>query len=192
MKEKFLSAARESAEVKLKSAEALAPQLEKAAIAITETFLKGGRLLACGNGGSAADAQHFTAEFVVRLKRNRKAYPAMALGSDMSAMTACGNDFGYERVFERQVEAYAVSGDVLVAISTSGNSPNILLAAEKAKSLGVTVISVTGEGGGKLAALSDILIDIKSKDTMRIQETYFNFLHTICDIVEERLAAQEK
>ena len=163
-------------------------QLEAAVVAITKSFLSGGKLLACGNGGSAADAQHFTAEFVVRLKRNRKAYPAIALGSDMSALTACGNDFGYERIFERQVEAYGVKGDVLVAISTSGNSPNILLAAEKAKASGIEVISITGEGGGKLASLSDILIDIKSKDTMRIQETYFNFLHTICDLVEEKLA----
>ncbi len=188
MKEKFLSAARESADVKVKSAEALAPRLEEAVDAITKSFLSGGKLLACGNGGSAADAQHFTAEFVVRLKRNRKAYPAIALGSDMSAITACGNDFGYERIFERQVEAYGAPGDVLVAISTSGNSPNILLAAEKAKAAAMTVISITGEGGGKLATVSDILIDIKSKDTMRIQETYFTFLHTVCDLVEERLA----
>lgn len=188
MRDKFVSAAKESAGVKVKSAEALALQLEKAVEAITSSLLAGGKLLACGNGGSAADAQHFAAEFVVRLKRNRKAYPAIALGSDMSALTACGNDFGYEKIFERQVEAYGAKGDVLVAISTSGNSPNILLAAEKAKATGMTVISITGEGGGKLAPLSDILIDVKSKDTMRIQETYFTFLHTICDIAEERLA----
>ena len=148
----------------------------------------GKKILLFGNGGSAADAQHIAAEFVIRLNLNRKAYPAIALTTDTSVITACGNDLGYEKLFARQVEALGAKGDIAIALSTSGNSPNVVIGIHEAKRKGMRVIGFTGDSEGKMQDETDILVKIKSKNSMRIQEAYMAFLHTICDIVEKRLA----
>ena len=149
-----------------------------------EAMRAGRKLMVCGNGGSAADAQHLVAEFVVRLEADRPALRAIALTTDSSILTAAGNDYGYEHVFERQVEALAVKGDVLLAISTSGNSKNCLLALEKARGIGAHTVSFTGSGGGAMKALSDINIIVPSKVTMNIQESHLALEHIFCMVVE--------
>lgn len=157
-------------------------------VTIAETMvaaLRGGhKILWCGNGGSAADAQHMAAEIVGRFRRNRKAWPSVALTTDTSVLTALANDFGYDTVFARQVEALATSGDVLVGLSTSGNSRSVLAAFETARSQGVTTVGFTGESGGKMAALADYLIAVPSRDTARIQETHILAGHMLCDWIE--------
>jgi D-sedoheptulose 7-phosphate isomerase len=180
---------KESCSVKLKSLKTHEKTISKAAFMMAEALLGGRKLLLFGNGGSAADAQHIAAEFVVRLNVNRRAYPAIALTTDVSAITACGNDFSFDMIFARQVEALGDRGDLCIAISTSGNSKNILEGIKEARKKGIYIIGITGKGGGKMKDKCDILIDIQSKNTMRIQETYFTFLHTICDIVEKKLVA---
>ena len=149
-----------------------------------EAMRAGHKLMVCGNGGSAADAQHLVAEFVVRLERDRPALRAIALTTDSSIMTATGNDYGYEHVFERQVEALGVKGDVLLAISTSGNSKNCVLALEKARALGVHTVSFTGNGGGAMKELSEINVIVPSKVTMNIQESHLALEHIFCMVVE--------
>ncbi len=158
---------------------------------IGATFARGGRVLACGNGGSAADAQHFAAELVGRFVRARRALPALALTTDTSTLTAIGNDFGFERIFARQVEAHGREGDLLLAISTSGNSPNVLEAARCAHQQGMSIVALTGEGGGRLAAAADVLLAVPSTDVARIQEVHELALHAIVAIVEERLDPTE-
>ena len=150
----------------------------------------GKKVLIFGNGGSAADAQHIAAEFVIRLNIDRKAYPVIALTTDTSIITACGNDLGFEKVFARQIEALGSKGDIAIALSTSGNSPNVVIGVHEAKRKNMSVITFTGDSEGKIEDETDILIKIKSKNSMRIQETYMTFLHTICDIVEKRLAGR--
>lgn len=145
----------------------------------------GGKLMVCGNGGSAADAQHLVAEFVVRLEADRPALRAIALTTDSSILTAAGNDYGYEHVFERQVEALGNKGDMLLAISTSGNSKNCVLALKKAQSMGVRTVSFTGNGGGAMKALSEINVIVPSKVTMNIQESHLALEHIFCMIVEQ-------
>jgi D-sedoheptulose 7-phosphate isomerase len=178
---------KESCAVKLKSLKIHEKTIAKAAFMMSEALLCGRKILLFGNGGSAADAQHIAAEFVVRLNVNRKAYPAIALTTDVSAITACGNDFSFDMIFARQVEALGERGDLCIAISTSGNSKNILEGIKEARKKGIYIIGITGRGGGKMKGKCDILLDIQSKNTMRIQETYFTFLHIICDIVERKL-----
>ena len=190
MPDYFGKSVRESIAVKDKSYKALKSKLTSVVDTLYETFSSGNKLLLFGNGGSAADAQHIAAEFVVRLKMERRGYPAIALTTDSSILTSCGNDYGYDRVFERQVEALGAEGDACIAISTSGNSPNVILAINEAKKKGMKVIGFTGIGGGKMAKLCDILIDVKSKNTMRIQETHITFFHVICDMVERKLAGE--
>jgi D-sedoheptulose 7-phosphate isomerase len=153
------------------------------------TFKLGGRVLVCGNGGSAADAMHFAGELVATFQRDvvRPALSAIALSSDIASITAYANDFSYNDVFARQVSAHGRSGDCLLAISTSGKSQNILQAAREAHSREISVISVTGCGGGELAALSDISIVIPSNDTQTIQNTYQFLLHVICYGIESQL-----
>jgi len=154
---------------------------------ITESFKSGHKLLICGNGGSAADAQHIAAEFVGKFYRiDRPALPAIALNTNTSIITAIGNDFGYEMTFSRQVEALGQKDDVFVTISTSGNSINALEAAKIARKKGMKVISFTGEGGGKLAEISDITIKVPSKNTPIIQNAHISILHIICEIVENK------
>ncbi|MBN1756643.1 D-sedoheptulose 7-phosphate isomerase [bacterium] len=156
---------------------------------LADTVRKGNKILVCGNGGSAADAQHFAAEIVGRYKMERPGYPAIALTTDTSILTAVANDYGFDRIFERQLEALGRSGDVLVAISTSGNSPNILKAADKALALDMYTISLTGKGGGELASRSCYNLDIKSPNTPNIQESHEVVLHILAGLLEELLSA---
>jgi D-sedoheptulose 7-phosphate isomerase len=153
-----------------------------------ETTLRGGgTLFFAGNGGSAADAQHLATEYVVRYQTNRPAMRALALTTDTSLLTACANDMGFDEVFARQVEALAEPGDLLVLHSTSGESPNIIRAAQAARSRGVGVVALLGRTGGELKDLADLALIIPSEDTARIQELHLAIEHVICDIVEDRL-----
>ena len=147
----------------------------------------GGTLFFAGNGGSAADAQHLATEYVVRYQTTRPALRAMALTTDTSLLTACANDLGFDEVFARQVEALAEPGDLLVLHSTSGESPNVIRAAQAAKARGVTVVAFLGKGGGQLLELADVALVIPADDTARIQELHLAIEHVICDLVEERL-----
>ncbi|MES2393195.1 MAG: D-sedoheptulose 7-phosphate isomerase [Acidobacteriota bacterium] len=156
-----------------------------AAARLTAEAMKSGRkLMVCGNGGSAADSQHLVAEFVSRLTVDRPALRAVALTTDTSILTAIGNDYTYDNVFSRQVEALGLEGDVLLCISTSGNSKNCLKALEQAKSQGIHTVSYTGNGGGKMAPLSDINVIIPSSVTMNIQESHLALEHILCMLVE--------
>lgn len=143
-------------------------------------------LLVCGNGGSAADAQHIAGELVGRFLRERHALNVIALGADVAVLTAWANDYDYETVFARQVEAHALPGAVLLAISTSGNSKNVLAAARTARERGMKVIALTGEGGGKLAEFADVLLDVPSRETPRIQEMHVMLYHYFCEQLEAR------
>jgi D-sedoheptulose 7-phosphate isomerase len=166
----------------------LAADVSNAVDAIYSSLAAGGQLLLAGNGGSAADAQHITAELTGRFLRERKPIRAMALHVNTSALTAIGNDYGYERVFARELTAHARPGDVLLAISTSGNSANILHAIEAARECKVVVIGLTGESGGKLRTVCDLCLCVPSKSTARIQEMHITIGHAICELLEERLA----
>ena len=145
------------------------------------------KILLAGNGGSAADSQHIAAELVGRFYKNRSALPAIALTTDTSALTAIGNDFGFENIFSRQIEALGNAGDIFIGISTSGNSQNIINAAQQAKILGIKVISLTGSDGGQLKTISDIIIKSPSDDIPRIQETHILIGHIICEIIEKEM-----
>jgi D-sedoheptulose 7-phosphate isomerase len=155
---------------------------------IAQTFITtlkaGGKVLLCGNGGSAADAQHVAAELVCRYRRNRAALPAIALTTDSSILTAVGNDFDFADVFARQVEALATRGDIVVGISTSGKSPNVLKALEAARRRGARTIGFTGKTGGPLAVLCDLCFEAPATETARIQEAHLLAWHIICEIVE--------
>ncbi|HEY5380893.1 MAG TPA: SIS domain-containing protein [Acidobacteriaceae bacterium] len=152
---------------------------------LTANSLKnGGKLLVCGNGGSAADAQHLAAEFVCRLVANRPAMSAIALTTDTSALTAIGNDFGFDRIFSRQVEALGNKGDILLAITTSGNSPNCLKAVQQAHNQELTTLALTGNDGGAIASLADITITIPTKITAHIQEAHLALEHIFCLLTE--------
>ena len=156
-----------------------------------ESLRAGGKVMFAGNGGSAADAQHWAGELVSRFYYDRPGLPAIALTTDTSILTAIGNDYGYDYTCARQVEALGRTGDVLVAISTSGNSPNIIRAAEAARARGVAVVGFTGEGGGKLAPLSDICFRVPSTETPRIQEGHEFIGHLLCALVEAEMHPRE-
>jgi len=160
-------------------------QILEIAELLIETFKNGGKVLICGNGGSAADAQHLACELVVKLKEERRALPALALSTNLPIISAISNDLSFKRVFSRQVEALGRRGDVLMAISTSGSSENVILAAQKAKEMGSRVVGFTGEGGRKLASTADLPLIIPSRDTQRIQEGYMLAGHIICGLIEE-------
>ena len=160
------------------------PAIAKAATMVRETVARGGTLFFCGNGGSAADAQHMATEYVVRYMKNRRALPAIALTTDTSLLTATGNDFGFDYVFSRQVEALAKPGDLLIIHSTSGNSPNVVLAAEAAKKKGVAVLALSSRDGGKLKAVADHNVIIPTDRTDRAQELHLCVQHLICELVE--------
>ncbi|MBI4054514.1 MAG: D-sedoheptulose 7-phosphate isomerase [Elusimicrobia bacterium] len=164
-----------------------ASQILQAARWSVETYRQGRKLVICGNGGSAADSQHFAAELVGRFKKNRRALPALALTVNTSDLTAIGNDFSFEEVFSRQVQAHVVAGDLLFVLSTSGNSPNVLKAAQEAKRCGARVIGLTGRSGGKLKARVDLCICVPSEATERIQESHIAAIHAICAFVEQAL-----
>lgn len=178
---------RDSAEVKLRFAEQYAPRIEAVARLMAEVIRRGGKLLFFGNGGSAADAQHLAAEFVNRFLRDRGALAAVALTTDSSALTAIGNDLGFEQVFARQVEALARPGDLVVAISTSGNSPNVLRGVEAARRAGCSTVGLTGGSGGLLATVVDEAFVVPSSETPRIQETHITLGHALCATVDEIL-----
>ncbi len=167
--------------------ELLSKNLSQAANASINCLREGGRLLFCGNGGSAADAQHLAAEFTGRFLQEREPWDAIALHANTSALTAVGNDYGFEQVFAREVRAHGRKGDVLIGISTSGNSLNILAALNEARKKGIKNIGLTGESGGKMADLCDILLAVPSKRTPRIQEMHILLGHILCQLVEEEL-----
>jgi len=175
------------AEVASAVARDLGPQLARAHELVRETVRRRGKLLFCGNGGSAADAQHMATEYVVRYTRNRAAYPAIALTTDTSLLTAVGNDFGFDSVFARQIEALAEPNDLLIIHSTSGESPNVLRAAEAARAKGVHVLAFSARDGGRLRALADHSVVIPTQRTDRAQELHLCIEHLICDLVEREL-----
>ena len=167
--------------------EDLAPEVDRAAGLLQDAFMTGHRVYACGNGGSAADAQHLVGELIGRFALDRAPLPAVALTADTATITAVANDYGYDLVFARQVAALACPGDVLVAVSTSGSSPSVVEAAAVAKESGVTVIGMTGARGDRLRALCDSCMTVDSEDTARIQEGHAILIHALCSLVEERL-----
>ncbi len=177
----------ESAQLKLQAVSLLAGPLAQAVEALATTLGNGGKILACGNGGSAADAQHFAAELVGRFERERPELAAVALSTDSSILTAVGNDYGFEQVFARQVRALGQPGDVLLAISTSGSSPNVIEAVRAAQERDMLIVALTGKGGGKLGALLsdvDVHLCVPHERTARIQEVHLLMLHCLCDGVD--------
>jgi phosphoheptose isomerase len=169
---------------------ALSGQVKKASDAIIQVFKKKNKVLLCGNGGSAADSQHIAAEFVGRFRLERRGLPAIALSTDTSILTAIGNDYSVDRIFSRQVEALAQSGDIVIGLSTSGKSPNIVEAIKKAGQSGCLTIGFLGGSGGALKDLVDVPLLVPSDDTPRIQECHILLGHIICDIVERAFMGQ--
>jgi D-sedoheptulose 7-phosphate isomerase len=165
-------------------------RLQRAAEVCVQALGAGGTLLAFGNGGSAADAQHFTAELVNKFMRKRPALRALSLATDVAALTSIGNDVSFRAVFGRQVEALGRPGDIALALSTSGNSPNVVAALKKAKKMGLVTIGFTGRGGGAMAPFCDYLIDVPSTVTPRIQEIHLIALHLLAEEIEARFAAK--
>ena len=178
---------RELAELATRTADALGDEIGRAADLVRATLAGGGTLFFCGNGGSAADAQHMATEYVVRYMKNRRSLAAVALTTDTSLLTAAGNDFGFDQIFSRQVEGLVRAGDLLVIHSTSGNSPNVLRAAEAARAKGAKVLALSARDGGALRALSDIALVIPTGRTDRAQEVHLCVSHLICELVEEAL-----
>jgi D-sedoheptulose 7-phosphate isomerase len=172
--------------------ETCAGAIAAAAERLIECFRGGHKLLAFGNGGSASDAQHLCAELAGRYVRERPGLPAIALTANTSDLTAIGNDYGYDRVFARLVEAHGRAGDVAIAISTSGNSPNVLEAVAAARQRGLKTIGLIGRGGGKLASCVDVPITVASDDTPRIQETHIAIIHVLCELVDDALFPPEE
>jgi D-sedoheptulose 7-phosphate isomerase len=187
VRQHFFAGLRELAELATVVSEKMGADLEQALTMVRETVKGGGTLFFCGNGGSAADAQHVATEYVVRYTRTRRAYPAIALTTDTSLLTAAANDMGFDAVFARQVEALTRPGDLLVIHSTSGNSPNVLRAAEAARNKGVRVLAFSARDGGELRALSDHCVIIPTSRTDRAQELHLCIEHLICDYVEREL-----
>lgn len=183
----------EGARVFLQCADMLPPAIVQAAASMVKCFRKGGKILICGNGGSAAEAQHLSAELIGRFEvAHRKGLPAIALTTDTSVLTAWANDFGYEEVFARQVEALGTPDDLLICFSTSGDSENIIRAMQTALAKGMTCIAITGKGGGEMSYYAHINIVVPSRNTQRVQEVHLNILHTLCSLVERQLFIGEK
>ncbi|MFW6199532.1 MAG: D-sedoheptulose-7-phosphate isomerase [Gemmatimonadota bacterium] len=176
------------ADLARKVADSLGDDVEAVAESVLTTFREGGRLLFCGNGGSAADAQHLAAEYVVRFKRERGALPAVALTTDTSVLTAGGNDYGFDTIFSRQVEAHGRPGDLLFLHSTSGESENLLRAAESAREIGVKTVALLARGGGRLKDAVDMAVVLPTDSTARAQELHLAIGHVVCEIVDRELA----
>ncbi len=178
----------ESAEVKRQAAEVCADSILAAADLVAETFRSGGKLLLCGNGGSAADCQHMATELVSRLTKDfeRPGLPAIALTTDTSFLTAFSNDYNFEGVFERQVQALGKAGDVLIGISTSGNSTNVVRAVQAAKAMQMRTVALTGSGG-RLKGISDVAVSVPSANTQYIQEAHLAIEHILCELVEHHI-----
>ena len=185
---------RDSAQLKRDAADALAPPIANAARVMTECLLADGKILACGNGGSASDAQHFAAELVGRFERERPELPAISLSTDTSLLTAVANDFSFEQVFAKQVRALGARGDVLLAISTSGNSGNVIAAIDAAHEREMRIVALTGRGGGRIGALlaaEDVQICVPHDRTARIQEVHLLAIHCICDAIDNTLLGED-
>ncbi len=185
----------DSADLKYAAAEILAKPIADAVNAVVGCITSGGKVLACGNGGSAADAQHFAAEFVGRFERERPGLAAIALTTDTSILTAVGNDYDFDVVFSKQVQALGSPGDVLLAISTSGNSANVLAAVDAAKAKDMAVVALTGRGGGKMRERlgeTDVHICVPHERTARIQEVHLLVLHCLCDAVDLQLLGEQE
>ena len=180
----------DSIAVKQAAEKILPEQVARGIVAMTDCLRAGGKIMACGNGGSAADAQHFAAELIGRFERERQELAAIALTTDTSILTAVGNDYSYDEIFSKQVRGLGKKGDILIGISTSGNSKNVVKAIEAAKKLGIKIIALTGNGGGKIALLlgeHDVHLCAPSTRTARIQETHLVLLHSLCDGVDHLL-----
>jgi D-sedoheptulose 7-phosphate isomerase len=185
----------DSADLKYQTAQVLSKPIVSAVEAIVSCVTSGGKVLSCGNGGSAADAQHFAAEFVGRFERERPELGAIALTTDSSILTSIANDYDYSVIFSKQVRALGSPGDVLLAISTSGNSANVLAAIEAAHEREMTVVALTGRSGGKMAAAlrdTDVHICVPSERTIRIQEVHILVIHCICDAVDNQLLGEQE
>lgn len=188
--QRILAHFQESAELKLKSAAALSQPISQAVELMFTALSNGNKILACGNGGSAADCQHFAAELVGRFERERFPLPALALTTDTSILTAVGNDYSYKDVFAKQVQAFGQAGDILLAISTSGNSANVLAAVESALEREMRIVALTGKDGGQLAKMltdADVHINVPHTRTARIQEVHLVTIHCICDGIDVAL-----
>lgn len=177
----------ESIQVKEAIVRNMIPEIAQAAAWIVESYRHGGKLVLFGNGGSAGDAQHIAAELVGRFERERRALPAIALTTNTSILTAIGNDYGYNKIFSRQVEAWVQPADIVIGISTSGNSPNVLEGIAAAKSKGAKTIGLTGEKGGKLASQTDLCLKVPSSSTARIQESHIMIGHLLCLLLEQQI-----
>lgn len=180
----------DSARLKQDAAAALAPAIARAGALMAECLLADGKILSCGNGGSASDAQHFSAELVGRFERERPELPAISLSTDTSLLTAVGNDYSFEQIFARSVRALGAKGDVLLAISTSGNSGNVIAAIEAAHQREMRVVAMTGKGGGRIGELlhdGDVHLCVPHSRTMRIQEVHLLMIHCMCDIIDATL-----
>jgi len=185
----------DSADLMYAAAEVLSKPLAEAVEALVGCITAGGKVLVCGNGGSASDAQHFAAEFVGRFERERPGLAALALTTDTSILTAIGNDYDFNSIYSKQVQALGAPGDVLLAISTSGNSSNVLAAVEAARAKDMTVVALTGRGGGKLRERlgeTDVHICVPHERTARIQEVHILVLHCLCDAVDLQLLAEQE
>lgn len=189
MKEFAIKAFDDSAEIKRRFARDQADRIVQVAQLIGGAFQAGHKVLLFGNGGSSTDAAHIAAEFVGRYKRERAPLPAIALATDIAAITCIANDYGFEELFARQVRAHGQRGDVAIAISTSGNSPNVLKGVEAAKALGLTTIAWTGGTGGKLADMVDYAFVVPSTLTARIQESHITLGHVLCELIEDHVLA---
>jgi D-sedoheptulose 7-phosphate isomerase len=188
--QRILSHFHESAELKIESATVLAQPIAEAIDLMFQALSNGNKILACGNGGSAADCQHFAAELVGRFERERFPLPALALTTDTSILTAVANDYSYREIFSKQVQAFGQAGDVLLAISTSGNSDNVMAAIEVALEREMRVVALTGKGGGAIGAMlsdTDVHISVPSSRTARIQEVHLLTIHCICDGIDVAL-----
>jgi len=187
IRERVEEALAASAFVKLLLVQRCVPQIETIAKELIRALRAGRRVFLIGNGGSAADAQHIAGELEGRFKRNRRALPALALTTNTSTLTALGNDLGYEHTFSRLIEAHVRKGDVLIAISTSGQSPNVLEAVKRARKIGAVTVGFTNDSGGKLRHLVDHCLQVPSTDTQRVQECHIAVGHAVCEAVEEAL-----
>jgi len=192
--QRILAHFQESAELKMKSATLLAQPISQAIELMFNALSNGNKILACGNGGSAGDAQHFAAELVGRFERERFPLPAIALTTDTSIITAVGNDYSFNEIFSKQVQAFGQAGDILLAISTSGNSANVLAAVEAALEREMRVVALTGKDGGKMAQMltdADVHINVPHSRTARIQEVHLVAIHSICDGLDVALFGEE-
>jgi D-sedoheptulose 7-phosphate isomerase len=184
-----------SARLKQEAADVMAPDIARAAALLTDCLFADGKILACGNGGSAADAQHFAAELVGRFERERPELPAISLSTDTSLLTAVGNDYSFEQVFAKQVRALGAKGDVLLAISTSGNSANVVAAVQAAQEREMHVVALTGKGGGRMGELmapGDVHLCVPHERTMRIQEVHLLTIHCLCDAIDATLLGDDE